>query len=309
MGCFYSKNPTVPLVRQMSKPPKTSYKYIAYSGGSTSGILLIGAYQALYKNGLIATCQGAVGTSIGSFFALISVLGADPNDLAEQILTLDISRLADYSYNIFKDITNIETRYGLCNGLYLECWVDRYIEKIINKAKITFKELHSITQKHLKICVFNESKQCCEYWSHENMPDVPVSHAIRISTSMPLFYETVTFQNNLYVDGGVGDIFPLAQFPVDETLGILISNDLTTKGFKSLKIRSFIDHVIALYVCVTNQLMLKNMPPNWEKNTIILNSEVGHSQWDFNFTQEEKVLNIKKGYDETIADLEDLLRK
>ena len=75
------------------------------------------------------------------------------------------------------------------------------------------------------------SKQTKEvHFNHETYPEMQVLKAIRISTSIPFFYEPVNFEENLYVDGGIDNNFPIEIFDenLDETLAILLKDKIMT---------------------------------------------------------------------------------
>ncbi len=55
-----------------------------------------------------------------------------------------------------------------------------------------------------------------------------IKEAIRISSSIPFFFDPVEFRGEFYIDGGITDSYPFGYF----------DNDLETLGFK-LKFKIF----------------------------------------------------------------------
>ena len=72
-----------------------------------------------------------------------------------------------------------------------------------NNCYITFKQLYDIFKKNLIITEQILKSKKTEYFSHLTNPDMPVWLAIRISTSYPIFYNIVEYNNNKYIDGAV----------------------------------------------------------------------------------------------------------
>ena len=58
----------------------------------------------------------------------------------------------------------------------------------------------------------NLSTGFSEIFSHEHTPDMPVAMAIRISMSIPLFFTAIRQRNQIYVDGGIFDNYPIKLF-------------------------------------------------------------------------------------------------
>lgn len=299
MGCWRSKP-----VELEPKITTDKWPYVAFSGGSINGIVYVGAYTALYQCDIIQHLKGAVGTSIGSLFALACVLGMDPLTLQTRIMDLNTSDLIDDSWLPIVDLSRLVESLGICSGDFLQNWVEELIAHETKTNNITFSQLYKLTGKHLITVVFNESQSTPEYWDHLTQPDTSVSKAIRASTSMPLIYEPVMMNDNLYIDGGVGDIFPVDKLP--GALGFMvispdyIKND---KYVKPINVKNIRDHIMAIYMGVTAvQFKLQHAKTGWETRSIVLDGP-NKSQWDFEFTNAEKISTIQKAYTQTMANL------
>ena len=276
-----------------------SDKYLAFSGGSANGIVYVGVYKALYERNIIQSLSGAVGCSIGSFFALMCCLGIKPDTLYNDIMALDVKKLADDSWCPIIDFEDLVHKLGLCKGKFLLNWVEHVLERETGIKNITFAQLFKLTGKHLKTVTFNETKVRIEYWDHITQPDMKVSSAIRASTSLPVIFEPFRMNGDIFVDGGCGDVFPLESFP--DALGIMVMsaededvNDLVTH----VEVKSLQDHLLALYIGMSTILFrLKNK--DWVSRTLAVKGP-NKSTWDFTLTQEEKKTFIDKAYKDTL---------
>ena len=282
-------------------PSLTELQYIAISGGSSNGMVYVGAYKSLWEHGVIEKLRGAVGTSIGSLFALLCVLNYDPKCLIERIIALDTKTLADSDVVLVKKIENFVTNWGVSTGVALTEFVEMILDETCGDKKITFRNLYDKTKKHLKITVFNVTKVTTEYWDHENHPDMCISTAVRASTAVPLLFEPLRVGDQIYVDGGVGDVFPFEAFdPAKcETFGLMVFDAIDHKTpslVDRVDITTMEQYMFAVYLGMsTTNFRLKHRGTDWCKRTIALYGP-NKSTWDFSFTTEEKINVITGGY-------------
>ena len=156
--------------------------------------------------------------------------------------------------SIFKDL---ELRSFLKNsyiysGETFKVWVDNLIEKRLESLKIeqekrknlTFKELHDFKTaygfKDIYIKGVNLSKGTAETFSWEDTPNVIISDAVRISMSIPFLFEPhkvyeknkqgkrVLKSDDLYIDGGVLDNYPIKVFDSEKYLNKEIGSKMSS---------------------------------------------------------------------------------
>lgn len=85
--------------------------------------------------------------------------------------------------------------------------------------KITFKHLDYLAThyahlgfKNLFITGTNTTQKRLEIFSNESEPDMEIALAVRISMSIPWIFKQVRYKNNLYMDGGCLNNFPMNIF-------------------------------------------------------------------------------------------------
>jgi NTE family protein len=259
------------------------YKNLVLSGGGLKGLSYIGLKKVLeeYK---IDDFECYCGTSIGSIFCLLFVLGYTSKQLEKVFVNLNFENYIDI------DIINFLEGYGLSDG-----------EKIIDIFKtfmkyslgenITFLDLWNIKKKKLIIvgsCINNFKT---EYFDYINYPNMKIIDAIRISISLPPYFKYCTLEGKCYIDGGITSNIPFDLFMdnLDDTLIVRLKNNLENMKFDR----------IDLYL----ETIVRGMSTHHENRLQyllkldVLNIELLSSiTMNFNLSNEEKKQIINYGY-------------
>jgi len=173
-----------------------------------------------------------------------------------------------------KIISKLTNKMGLFEGEKFRKWIEEKIQAKLGVINATFKDLQmkvskegSSKYKYIFLTGSNLSTGKCEIFSHLHSPNMIIADAVRISMSIPIFFnphkcfikddqgKRVVDSNkkdSLYVDGGLLNNYPIrmsdttritddseTNFINKETLGFkLVSSDLKSKYdsmFKDLK--------------------------------------------------------------------------
>ena len=118
-------------------------------------------------------------------------------------------------------ILDIFDQYGLSDGEQLNKMVDEFLQKKYSHTHMTFIEFAKVSGKNLVVCVSNLTKECTEFFSVDTTPNLSIAQAIRISCSLPIMFAPVKLNDNLYLDGGLYNNFPIDYFPEHELKDIL----------------------------------------------------------------------------------------
>jgi len=186
------------------------------SGGAIRGFGILGALQYLQDVDSLKDIRRWIGTSIGSLISYLMCIGYTPTEmmvffcqkgLFEKLVHVDVAAMIHgggaLSFSIIQDMVEKLT-----------------IQKI--KKYITFGELYQKYQKELVVCAYNLSLGKTEYFSHVTHPDMNCITAIRMSCSLPFLFEPFRYDDYEYIDGGIGDNFPLSQVGEERAIGIHI---------------------------------------------------------------------------------------
>lgn len=266
---------------------------LCLSGGGIAGFAHIGMLQYLYEKKLLVKLDTIFGTSIGTVVALCYGMGMKPLEIFEAMLTLD-QRLIRYS-----DIDNFFSKYGFESGEY---FIAHIIDMMIKKnfsPLVTFKQFHENTKIRLVFTGCNLEEHCTTYFSCDETPDMKVLDAVRISISIPFLLSSVRYKDNIHVDGGLLDNYPInsciddfeSRYPIsnkkDHVLGCCI------EGLKPKKIQSMEGFIYNILACLIkkDRKTIQNMPC-----TIYL-PLTDVSSIDFNMGPVERKKLLKMGYD------------
>jgi hypothetical protein len=210
-------------------------KHVVFSGGAQKGNAFLGAWNILLKSwtmsqqkkGLYEQIEGYGGSSIGALMALACSI----NMPIESIQRFFIEE-GDTSELLKKSLGHLPDAYQDC-GIMPSNYIGQKVCKLLNIGldiglrtsnnntadKITFKELHEMTHKMLKIVTANLSQAHVEIFDYETTPEMRVVDAVTMSMTIPFLMKPFIYKNQCYVDGGLYDNYPVTMFPPDELLG------------------------------------------------------------------------------------------
>ncbi len=192
-----------------------------FEGGGVRGIGHVGAVCRMEQGGW--QFADLAGSSAGAIVAALLAAGYTGNELKKELETIDYMRfkgmdLPDHLGLIGKSISLLFS-LGIYNTDYLESWLNGLlsrkgihsfsdVERLGRKLNITASDL---TEKRLLI--FPED---LEVFTDEPK-EFPISLAVRMSVSIPVFFEPVRLKDkygrkHLIVDGGLLSNYPLWLF-------------------------------------------------------------------------------------------------
>lgn len=201
------------------------FSNIVLSGGATKGLAFIGVIKYLEENNLMDALKTFVGASSGSLICYLAAIGY--TNIEIEVMCKQLI----HEYNLqpvnIVALLNINHELGVDNGNVVCEWLYKCTFKKFGTNKLTFLEFTKKTGKHFVVCASNLTKKQPFYFSVDNTPNVFVSDAIRASISIPLIFTPVLINNQLFVDAGVFNNFPIDfihDFTLKNTIGVSIQN-------------------------------------------------------------------------------------
>ena len=205
------------------------YKNLVFSGGGVRGIAYLGALEMLDEYGIIENIQRVAGTSAGAITATTISFGLSIQETINIFNSLDVTKVPQKETNsqALKLLSFPEqessrrffTKFGWYSSEYFFKWMEGIIaEQCRGKSRATFSDFKNLGFRDLYIVATNVSRQRAEIFSTDHTPDVAVADAVRMSMSIPIYFEALQFdgQNfgsgDYYVDGGLYDNFPVHLF-------------------------------------------------------------------------------------------------
>jgi NTE family protein len=187
------------------------YKNLVFEGGGVKGIAYGGALEILEQSQITPQIKSVAGTSAGAITATMVSLGYTASEFIEIMMNLDFSKLEDGS-EIGGPVRLIED-YGWFKGDYFLSLMQNYVGQKAQNARATFGDLKRQGGfKDLYVFGTDLSKQAVQEFSHRTTPDVAVADAVRISMSIPFFFEARGYADDTYCDGGVLNNYPISTF-------------------------------------------------------------------------------------------------
>jgi NTE family protein len=251
-----------------------------FSGGGIKGFALIGAYQAIEAKGL--RFKRVAGTSAGSLIATLIAAGFTSEQLIKVVNELNLKDLLDerkiwLPYPITKWIL-LYWRMGLYKGELFEQWLENVLatKGVKTFADLPKESLYIIASDLTNGRILVLPDDLREYGLN---PDAfSVAKAVRMSVSIPYFFEPVKLYSNegkhIIVDGGILSNFPLFLFDEEKevkkrpVLGIQLSARLEKKPKK--KITNAIELYEALFATMREAHDARYVSRRHEKNIVFL---------------------------------------
>lgn len=218
---------------------------LVFEGGGVKGIGLAGAVSTLLEHGYRPV--NLAGSSAGAIAAALLAAGYGPDELKEIILALDYRRFQDRAWEdripLVEKTASLLLDQGVYEGRAFHAWIAELLER---KGVGTFGDLvleefaddpryrhrlqviaSDLTGRRLLVLPRDAGKLGLD------ADRLAVALAVRMSMSMPIFFEPVRFLNpetgeqHVVVDGGILSNFPVWLFDSDgppewPTFGLLL---------------------------------------------------------------------------------------
>lgn len=171
--------------------------------GGVKGFLILGCLKYFENVKLLETIDVFLGVSVGAIINLLLSLGCEINEIITQALQL----------NLFRDYREIQLEAIIKNvGLLTNKPVEEALNQII-KEKIgfipSFQEHYKLTNKKYITLAYNVTKQRTDYFSVTTTPKESVVVATLASMNIPFLYQQYIINGCSYVDGAIGNVYPV----------------------------------------------------------------------------------------------------
>lgn len=275
-------------------------------GAGVRGIAYAGALKELERRGLLINIDKVGGTSAGAIAALCVSIGYSSIEIEKIIYELRINRFNDGKFLFAGGISRLNRNFGWYRGDRFTNWLEKIIEARTQNPEITFLELHQRGFKDLFVTGTSLNRQKLIIFSYETYPEMKIKDAVRISMSIPLYFEAVRIdsvghvlgkgsraENNvdIMVDGGITANYPIFLFdsltisdgmikriPNAQTLGFRIDTPEqidfgpSQKALAPIQITTFRTYLNAFYAYAIENLNRKDVTGSDWQRTISISS-------------------------------------
>lgn len=286
------------------------YKNLVFEGGGVKGVAYGGALEVLEQSQITPQIERVAGTSAGAITAALVSIGYTASEFIELMMGLDFSKFEDGS-DLGGPVRLIE-HYGWFKGNYFLGLMESYIEQKTGDGRITFRDLAGKPGfKDLHVFGTDLSQQAVQEFSSQTTPDVAVADAVRISMSIPFFFEARSYAGNVYCDGGVLNNYPISTFdkqytapdpdsghtmlhrtPNPKTLGFHLDHLDPPPPRPIDDVRRFAGSVFDALLDIQDILLKTN--PGDERRTVFIN-DLGVKTTDFQLSDQTKWDLIAQG--------------
>tara|TARA_B110000977_G_scaffold3102_1_gene4264 strand:- start:596 stop:1630 length:1035 start_codon:yes stop_codon:yes gene_type:complete len=305
---------------------EAKYENLVFEGSGIRGIAYCGVLSELEKNNIIEDIVKVGGTSAGAITALMVALGYTSDEVFDIISDTKFQKFNDGQFIFVGGFSRLKSQYGWYKGTAFSRWLDKIIAAKTGNPDITFSELKNSGYKQLYVTATCLNKQRLLVFSEHTYPQMKVKDAVRISMSIPLYFEAVfidsvgnVYNNNkpnldVVVDGGIVGNYPIFIFdslrldwsnnqiriPNFKTLGIRIDSDLQIKSdslskeLVPIQINKMSDFLQAFYILILENLnRIPLIPEDWQRTISV--SSVGISPKLKKLSKEQKESLVKSG--------------
>jgi len=277
---------------------------LVFEGAGIRGIAYAGVVQELEKQGVLSQVKRVGGTSAGAITALLIALNYNAAEIEAIVGSTNFRKFNDGRFLLPGGINRLNRYFGWYRGDRLEYWLGELIEAKTGNADISFIELRNKGYKELYITATNLNLQKLMVFSHQTYPNMKLRDAVRISISIPLYFEPLFLDDsgqivkrpknktNLHVlvDGGFIANYPVHLFDTIQevrkinpgTLGFRIDSDMqisfdsTAKGLAPMPINNLQQYLGAFYNIIIENLNRQTLSKaDWQRTVSISDGNIG----------------------------------
>lgn len=190
---------------------------LVISGGGMKSLATIGSLDFLNNAGILKKIKRYAGSSAGSVICVLLAMRFSPQEIRDTVFRKGMRLVND---NPLIVPYNILSNYGLHSASKLMKYIEDLFESRGFSRNTTLKDLYDKTNKTVVITGTSINDRDTYFFSHLTFPDMKITDALRISTSIPLYFTSVKYsikdkddvRYHRFVDGGVLNNFPLYYF-------------------------------------------------------------------------------------------------
>jgi len=316
------------------------YKNLVLEGGGVRGLAYAGVFSVLEEKKIMQQIENVGGSSAGAIAGMMISIGYSASEIDSLMLDLPLQKFNEGRFGIVGKYKRLKSDFGIYKGGAFERWLQQLVAHKTGNPLLTFGELHQLHlynnfYKDFYCTGTNLSKQQLEIFSYRNTPDMPLALAVRISGTIPLYFEPVALDNrlkkikrndtlsfvNYYVDGGMLCNYPISMFDTcdqnllnplfcdnvkfnRQTLGIKLerSQQIDSLNNHSIKIPAYDITKFSQYLTAFSNLLMETLSRKYpglqnEAGRTIYVNQGNISSRVKKTKQQDKILLYKNGVD------------
>jgi predicted acylesterase/phospholipase RssA len=281
----------------MAEADQPPFDGVALSGGGVKGIGQLGVLHYYLEKGLLdlSKVKYYAGTSAGSIIGLLLACGYEPMDILQIVYQKD--NLLGMALRTAQ-LLSVFTNFGLMS---FQPIIDLVEKMVVDKLGFspTLSELKEKTGKFFAITAVNVHKMRLEYFTPETKPNLKAISAVKLSCNLPLLCQRLMYNNDYFIDGGLGDNFPyeIIERRCKRILGVVVTgivNNDSDQG-KEMNFVNYLYKITAFPINIMTHLRCRYLGDNI---TMVRFNYDGISMMDFSLDRKKKMDMFMKGYQE-----------
>lgn len=296
------------------------FENLVFEGGGIKGLAFCGALEVLERKGVMRKVKRLAGSSAGAITAGLLACGYTYDRISQKLQEKDFNDFRDnvagstlFSRGIRKirGVWGVASRFGFHSGDDFYDWYGNLLQEAAGRKDVTFRDIESQFHKQLVITGTCLNRRETEYYSPQQTPEMPVRDAVRISMSLPAFFQPIQRDGDILVDGGVLNNYPIWVFdggaypghpegriaaPNSATLGLklLTPEELAEQAGRKMagEIDDLKDFASALVDCLTTQIeRLHIKTGDWQRTIAINTGTINTKQFDLSASEKQFLLD------------------
>ena len=260
---------------------------LALSGGGVRCLAMIGVFSELNKRCI--KINKISSTSGGSICGLLYCLGLTEFEMLAIAYKIDWADIVNFS------IKDLFTTLGLSATDKLKEALYSALMHVNYSKNITLIELYDKCNILFEVSGYCLNTHQSVFFNYLTHPEMEVVQAVVLSSSVPILFQPTCINNQLYVDGGVNDNYPIQRFPKDDpnTIGIILESEYECDATENIDIATIMCTIISgMHNKLNDIAILHN-----KNNTIIIKPTCIES-FDFGISDKDIIELYSNGVNE-----------
>lgn len=232
--------------------------------GGIKGLLILGFLKYTENINFLSEVNTICGVSVGALIGILLILDYTINQIIDTAINLNL--FVDFE-NI--KITDIFENNGLLNNDSIkQLLLNLFLKKNLNNPN--FLQLYQFTNKEFVCVSYNINQEKTVYFSHKNTPNNLVIESVLASMNIPLIYQKYVIDGEIYIDGALGNSYPVDYF-LDRNQKILGIYIYTSSKVTVIDRQKYLHRIIQSSMIENRNRIIKMSPNHYH---ICLKSEI-----------------------------------
>lgn len=228
---------------------------LVFEGGGVKGFAYLGALQVLDERGVLPRVERVAGASAGAITAMVTSFKLDLAGITALVNSLDFSKIPqrksstdpgwwnelprpvrevlERAFGDLDCLHRLVHDFGWYSSEYFYGWLQEVVKAQTGNPLATFADFRARGFLDLHVVGTDISTHGATLFSYDATPNVAVADAVRMSMSIPLYFESLRFDGekvgagDRYNDGGTVLNYPIDIFDHPRYAG---ATPMTTSG-------------------------------------------------------------------------------